>query len=190
MRCLVLNICVDWIWWSVWGVVGFRVGVWFTFYRYNHPCGICVVLLFTNRCVSLVFGTPFSTVWNSYEQFNGTCASGAQWPFNARLKRLRVPEKGDNNIIFHNPHRHSSSHICPVHQLWNSRRRLGNIKRYFISLIVMDLMLHTFAWKTNLQIYLKFNYKVLSEHTAVVDFSTDYDLNLLLTWCLRTWMIY
>lgn len=42
--------------------------------------------------------------------------------------------------------------------------------------------------KKKAELYLKFNYKVSSEHTTV-DFTRDYDLNLLLTWCLWTWMI-
>lgn len=122
-----------------------------------------------------------------------TNKKGAYWQFKTHLKWTAwtpwAPEK-HNNIIVFPYYPHSSSHICPQHWVWNSHRRLRNIKSYFISLIVMDLMLHTFAWKkrTNPELYLKFNYKVPSERMAV-GFNWDYDLNLLLTWCLWTWMI-
>lgn len=41
---------------------------------------------------------------------------------------------------------------------------------------------------TNPELYLKFSNKVSSDWTAM-DFTWDYDLNLLLTWCLWTWVI-
>lgn len=87
---------------------------------------------------------------------------------NPHLKRLWTPEKNNDIIIF--PYRHRScSHICPQRQQWNSQRRPGNIKSSFISLIVKDLTLHTFAWKkkTNPELYLKFYYRLSLEHTEL-----------------------
>ncbi len=144
----------------------------------NHPCGILESFM---SCFSL------SYFWHSALCL--TLLWTAQWDLHTRC-----------SVIFQTASQVSAKHqksttisssfpvITFALNINNEiHRHMGNIKSYRSDVAYVCLRIQKNP-KTNPELYLKFNYKVSSEHTTV-NFTRDYDPNLLLTWCLWTWMI-